>query len=156
MSESSKKTRKRNGTACPPSSRKNNIIKRSGFRVRGAGVTRNSTGRKRVFSAASLLRLLQTSWLLSQGVCSPPLARVVRPWVSRITHARVSSDQAFFTPAHPLSARVLDPLYLLPLFPLLPSPVSRTLFAATFPYHHKVGHVCFSAKCTRYSQVQGT
>lgn len=41
-------------------------------------------------------------------------------------------------------------------FPLIPSPVSRTLFAATFPCHCKAGHVCFSAKCTRYSQVQGT
>jgi len=61
---------KRNGTACPPSSRKNNIIKHSGFQVPRAGVAHNSTRRKPVFSKASMVSLLQSSWLLSQTFSS--------------------------------------------------------------------------------------
>lgn len=69
--KSSKKAWKRNGTACSPSSRKNNIIKHSGLQVPRAGVTHNSTRRKPVFSAVSMVSLLQSSWLLSQHFFLP-------------------------------------------------------------------------------------
>lgn len=71
VSKSSKKTWKRNGTACSPCSRKNNIIKHSGFQVPRAGVTHNSTRRKPVFSEACMVSLLQSSWLLSQHFFHP-------------------------------------------------------------------------------------
>lgn len=71
VSKSSKKTWKRNGTACPPCSRKNNIIKNSGFQVPRAGITHNSTRRKPVFSEACMVGLLQSSWLLSQHFFLP-------------------------------------------------------------------------------------
>ena len=59
-----------NGTACPPSSRKNNIIKHSGLHVPRAGIAHNSTRRKPVFSKASMVSLLQNCWLLSQTFSS--------------------------------------------------------------------------------------
>lgn len=71
VSKSSKKTWKRNGTACPPCRQKNNIIKHSGFRVPRAGVIHNSTRRKPVFSEACMVSLLQSSWLLSQPFFRP-------------------------------------------------------------------------------------